>query len=83
MVRSRKAAAKALGISERQLGSWKQHESFPSCAAGYDLDAIRAWRAERPRKKARQPNTAKLNEILLAIQQLSDQLASIKELVQR
>ena len=50
VVKTRIAAAKALGVSEVTLGTWKKMPGFPDCAEGYDIDSIRAWIESRDKK---------------------------------
>ncbi|HEY0982383.1 hypothetical protein [Schlesneria sp.] len=50
VIEERISAAKALGVSDRQLGRWKLTEGFPDCSNGYDIDAIQAWREANQRK---------------------------------
>ena len=45
IVPTRKEAAEILGVTERSIGYWKQMPGFPDCDDGYNLDAIRDWRA--------------------------------------
>ncbi|QDV40875.1 hypothetical protein Enr13x_07110 [Stieleria neptunia] len=37
-------AAKAIGVHERTLKSWLAEDAPPKTDAGYDVDAIKAWR---------------------------------------
>lgn len=37
-------AARALGITDRQLRNWRNEADFPDCSAGYDVAVISAWR---------------------------------------
>lgn len=43
IIKSRIAAAEALGVTERTIGRWKKLEGFPDCSQGYDIDLIRGW----------------------------------------
>lgn len=48
---TQKAAAKRLGITDRQLRNWINDEAgFPNCKNGYDIAAIQEWQEERGRK---------------------------------
>lgn len=37
-------AARALGITDRQLRNWRNEADFPDCSGGYDVAVISAWR---------------------------------------
>ena len=50
VIKSRKEAAAALGITERALGYWKNEAGFPDCSKGHDIEAIKAWRNQGERK---------------------------------
>src|SRR3990167_1956606 len=51
IVAEQKEAADKLGVTERTLRDWReQHPDFPDCSAGYDLDAITAWRDRLAKK---------------------------------
>ena len=65
VIHERISAAAALGVSDRQLGRWKQTPGFPDCSAGYDIDAIRAWREANQRKGSEDDDqTAILNRAI-------------------
>ena len=49
LIREQKEAARALGTSDRNLRLWLREPTFPDCAAGYDLAAIKQWRDENKR----------------------------------
>lgn len=46
-----KEAARVLGVTDRTLREWRtDHPDFPDCSAGYDTDAITAWRDAHAKK---------------------------------
>lgn len=48
---TQKAAAKRLGITDRQLRNWIAEEpDFPDCTLGYDIEAIQEWQEFQGRK---------------------------------
>jgi len=42
--------ANLLGVSDRQLRRWQTEPGFPDCTAGYEIQAIKAWRDARQLK---------------------------------
>lgn len=52
-------AARRLGVTARALRDWIREPDFPDIDAGYDLDAIRAWRNAHQKKGSPASDTQK------------------------
>lgn len=70
LIQQQNEAALRLGISPRTLRDWRQLPGFPDCTAGYDLEAIHAWRREYERKGAESHETARKLKLGIAAEKL-------------
>lgn len=60
IVIEQKEAADRLGVTARTIRDWRdQHSDFPDCSAGYDLDAITAWRDRLAKKGSEDGDAAR------------------------
>lgn len=59
LIEQQTEAAARLKVTTRTLRDWRLVEGFPNCDAGYDLEAIQAWRRENERKGSESADAGK------------------------